>query len=287
MTAKYINPYTDFGFKKLFSEEGSKDLLLDFLNQLLPSHHQIADLSFKNPENLNDTAQGRTAIFDIYCQTDTGAKFIVEMQKAKVNFFKDRSLFYSTFPIREQAEKGGWDFRLLPIYFIAILDFHYDEQEEMRKFRRDVSLKDQDGELFYDKLHFKFLQMPLFNKQAEELETHFDKWVYFLKNLETFDHIPSILNEPIFNKGFEIAEIAHLKPEQCEQYQKSLLEYWEVKNVKDTAFYEGKSEGLMEGKVEGKKEGKMEVAKALKQQNIAIEIIAATTGLTEAEVEKL
>ncbi len=287
MTAKYINPYTDFGFKKLFGEEGSKDLLVDFLNQLLPSHHQIADLSFKNPENLDDTEQGRTAIFDIYCQTDTGAKFIVEMQKAKVNFFKDRSLFYSTFPIREQAEKGGWDFRLLPIYFIAILDFHYDEQEEMRKFRRDVSLKDQDGELFYDKLHFKFLQMPLFNKQAEELETHFDKWVYFLKNLETFDHIPSILNEPIFNKGFEIAEIAHLKPEQCEQYQKSLLEYWEVKNVKDTAFYEGKSEGLMEGKVEGKKEGKMEVAKALKQQNIAIEIIAATTGLTEAEVEKL
>ncbi len=291
MDTKYFNPYTDFGFKKLFGEEGSKDLLVDFLNQLLPPHHQIASLQFKNPENLNDTAKERTAIFDIYCQTETGSKFIVEMQKAKVNFFKDRSLFYSTFPIREQAEKGGWDFKLLPIYFIAILDFHYDEQEEMRKFRRDVSLKDQDGELFYDKLHFKFLQMPLFNKQADELETHFDKWVYFLKNLETFDHIPSILNEPIFNKGFEIAEISHLKPEQYENYHKSLLEYWEVKNVKDTAFNEGKAEGKIEGKaegkIEGKIEGKFEVAKALKQQGVAMDIIIATTGLALEEIEGL
>lgn len=283
MDTKYFNPYTDFGFKKLFGEEGSKDLLVDFLNQLLPAYHQIASLQFKNPENLNDTPKERTAIFDIYCQTEEGSKFIVEMQKAKVNFFKDRSLFYSTFPIREQAEKGGWDFKLLPIYFIAILDFHYDEQEEMRKFRRDVSLKDQDGEVFYDKLHFKFLQMPLFNKQADELETHFDKWVYFLKNLETFDHIPGILNEPIFNKGFEIAEISHLKPEQYENYHKSLLDYWEVKNVKDTAFNEGKVEGKMEGKIEGK----IEVAKTLKKQGIAIDIIVATTGLTVQEIQKL
>lgn len=283
MDTKYFNPYTDFGFKKLFGEEGSKDLLVDFLNQLLPAYHQIASLQFKNPENLNDTPKERTAIFDIYCQTEEGSKFIVEMQKAKVNFFKDRSLFYSTFPIREQAEKGGWDFKLLPIYFIAILDFHYDEQEEMRKFRRDVSLKDQDGEVFYDKLHFKFLQMPLFNKQADELETHFDKWVYFLKNLETFDHIPGILNEPIFNKGFEIAEISHLKPEQYENYHKSLLDYWEVKNVKDTAFNEGKVEGKMEGKIEGK----IEVAKALRKQGIAIDIIVATTGLTVQEIQKL
>ncbi|MDQ7089503.1 MAG: PD-(D/E)XK nuclease family transposase [Methylococcales bacterium] len=83
-----------------------------------------------------------------------------------------------------------------------------------------MCLKDQDGEVFYEKLHFKFLQMPLFNKQENELETHFDKWIYFLKHLETFDHIPSILNEPIFKKGFEIAEISHLKPEQYEAYQK-------------------------------------------------------------------
>ena len=221
MEKKYFNPYTDFGFKKLFGEEANKDLLIDFLNQLLPDYHQIATLEFKNVENNNDTAKERRAIFDIYCQTDNGNRFIVEMQKAKVKFFKDRALFYSTFPIKDQAKKGDWDFQLLPVYFIAILDFHYDEKEEKRKFRRDVSLKDQEGDEFYDKLHFKFLQMPLFKKQAHELETHFDKWIYFLKNLESFDHIPNILNEPIFKKGFEIARISHLEPDQYEDYQKS------------------------------------------------------------------
>lgn len=287
MTAKYLNPYTDFGFKKLFGEEGSKDLLKDFLNQLLPAQHQIATLQLNNSEQLNDTAVERTAIFDIYCQTETGSKFIVEMQKAKVNYFKDRSLFYSTFPIREQAEKGGWGFKLLPVYFIAILDFHYDEKEEERKFRRDVCLKDQDGDVFFDKLHFKFLQMPLFNKKEDELETHFDKWVYFLKNLESFDHIPQILNEPVFQKGFEIAELSHLKPRQYESYQKSLLEYWEVKNVMDTSFGEGFAEGEAKGKREGKREGMLEVAKALKQQGQEVKMIIRVTGLLQEDIEKL
>jgi predicted transposase/invertase (TIGR01784 family) len=283
MMTKYFNPYTDFGFKKLFGEEGSKDLLHDFLNQLLPPYHQIAELSFKNPEKIPSTAKERKAIFDIYCQTKEGTRFIVEMQKAKVNYFKDRSLFYSTFPIKEQAKKGGWDFKLMPVYFIAILDFIYDEKEEQQKFLRAVSLKDQDGEIFYDKLHFKFLQMPLFNKSESELETHFDKWVYFLKNLENFDHIPAILNEPIFQKGFEIAEISHLKPSQVETYEKSLLEYWEVKNVTDTAFKEGEAKGIEKGELAKA----VKVAKGMLAKGFNLETISELTGLTPAEIESL
>jgi len=185
--------------------------------------------------------------------------------------------------LREQAKKGGWDFKLLPVYFIAILDFHYDEKEEERKFRRDVCLKDQDGDVFFDKLHFKFLQMPLFNKQADELETHFDKWVYFLKNLESFDHIPQILKEPVFEKGFEIAELAHLKPSQYEIYQKSLLDYWEVKNVMDTSY----GEGFVDGEEKGKIMGKIEVAIALKRQGQGIEMIMDVTALSRKEIESL
>ena len=241
----------------------------------MPDYHQIEHLSFKNPEKIPSTAKERKAIFDIYCQTSQGERFIVEMQKAKVNFFKDRSLFYSTFPIKDQAKKGGWNFELLPVYFIAILDFEYDEKEEARKFRRDVCLKDQDGDVFYDKLHFKFLQMPLFNKTESELASHFDKWVYFLKNLENFDHIPAILNESIFQKGFEIAELSHLKPKQFDDYQKSLLDYWEVKNVKDTAFQDGELAKALK------------VAKVLKEKNISLDIIVSATGLTEYEIKKL
>jgi predicted transposase/invertase (TIGR01784 family) len=236
---KYINPYTDFGFKKLFGEEGNKDLLIDFLNQLLPERHQIASLSFRNIEMLPDLPEERKAFFDIHCVSSKGEHFIVEMQKAKVKFFKDRALFYTTIPIREQAAKGAkWDFELKTIYFIAILDFLYDEKEELAKFRRDVSLKDQDCEEFFDKLHFKFLQMPAFKKQAHELETHFDKWCYFLKNLESLDEIPQILNEPIFEKAFHTAELAAFTRAQRDAYEQSVMDYIGVREVAVTAAEE-------------------------------------------------
>ncbi len=275
MISKYFNPYTDFGFKKLFGEEASKDLLIDFLNQLLPPQHQIAQLSFKNPENLAETIDERKAIFDIYCESATGERFIVEMQKAKMQFFKDRSLFYSTSAIRQQSEKGVWNFKLLPVYFIAILDFKYDEKEEERKFRRDVCLKDQDGDIFYDKLHFKFLQMPLFNKTEDQLETHFDKWVYFLKHLEDFDHIPAILNEPIFQKGFEIAEVSHLDSDQYDAYLKSVLSYNEAQATIDTAF------------MDGEKKKAMEIAARMLTKGLDVATISEMTLLSIEEVETL
>ena len=278
MISKYLNPYSDFGFKKLFGEEASKELLVDFLNQLLPPHHQIAELNFKNSENTADTTDDRKSIFDVYCESVTGERFIVEMQNTKMEFFKDRSLFYSLFPIRNQSKKGRWDFKLLPVYFIAILNFKGDDHGD-HKFRRDVCLKDQDGDVFYDKLHFKFLQMPLFNKQEHELETHFDKWVYFLKNLESFDHIPAILNEPIFQKGFDIAEVSHLSSDQYDVYLKSVLAFNESQATLDTAF--------SEGKIEGETAKAIEVAKTMLEEDFDISTVAKITKLTLQEIEAL
>lgn len=153
---RYINPYTDFGFKKLFGEEGNKDLLIDFLNQILPEKHQIQELSFRNPENIGELPFLRKAVFDIYCRGANDENFIVEMQKEKLEYFKDRSLFAVTFPIQEQAKKGDWNFRLQHIYLVAILDFKYDEKQEIKKFQRYVQLKDQDGDVFYESVLLSF-----------------------------------------------------------------------------------------------------------------------------------
>ncbi len=257
--SKYINPYTDFGFKKLFGEEGNKELLIDFLNQLLPPHHQIAKLQFRNNEKLSDLSDQRKAYFDIHCKSKTGEQFIVEMQKAKMNFFKDRSLFYATFPIRDQSRKGKeWDFRLNDVYFIAILDFEYDENEERRKFLRHVQLKDQDGDLFYNKLHFKLLQMPLFTKKEHELVTHFDKWVYFLKNLSKFDHIPAILKEPIFEKAFHTAEVSNMSEAQHKAYELSWLDYISMNAVVSSAMDQGLEKGIKQGIEIGIEKGREE-----------------------------
>ena len=120
MKAKFINPFTDFGFKKIFGEEASKPLLLDFLNSLLPESDKIVDLTFKNNEQLGETDANRRAVYDIYCENEKGEKFIVELQKAKQNYFRERTLYYATFPIREQAEKGFWDFNMKAVYCIIL-----------------------------------------------------------------------------------------------------------------------------------------------------------------------
>ncbi|MDR1493412.1 MAG: Rpn family recombination-promoting nuclease/putative transposase [Planctomycetaceae bacterium] len=279
MPSRYINPYTDFGFKKLFGEEANKDLLIDFLNAVLPPEHQVKTLTFQNPENMPDSPLQRMVVFDIACKNQNDESFTVEMQKAPQHNFKDRSVFYSTFPIRKQAPKGDWDYKLNQIYFIAILNFIYDENEDRRKFLSEVSLKDQDGNEFYEKLQYLFFQMPLFKKNENELQTRKDKWFYFLKNLTNFDDIPTILKEPIFERAFDTAEYIKLPLNEQEIYEHDLKIYRDNYSVLKTA----KDEGIEIGKAEGK----TEIARNLKQLGIDSETISKATGLSIDEIQKL
>lgn len=240
MKEKYINPFTDFGFKKLFGEEANKDLLIDFLNELLEDRGGLTDLTFIKSEQLGATEADRKAIFDLYCQNSKGEKFIVELQKAKQKYFKDRSIYYSTFPIQEQALKGDWDYKLNAVYTISIMDFEFDEgQSHKNKIRHDIQLLDiETKELFYDKLKFIYLEMPKFNKTIDELETHYDKWLYVLKNLPKLDRVPEKLKEGLFLRLFEVAEIAKYDDNEQRAYQDSVKYYRDLKNVMDTAVEE-------------------------------------------------
>jgi len=278
MKAKYVNPYTDFGFKKIFGEEASKPLLIDFLNAVLPEQNKIIDLSFKNTEHLGLTELDRKAVYDIYCENDKGEKFIVELQKAKQNYFKERTIYYSTFPIREQAEKGEWNYSLKAVYCIGILDFTFDDYEsepEKSEVVHTIKLKNQNNKIFYDKLTFIYLEMPNFSKSEEQLNTRLDKWLYFIKNLEDFENIPTIFNDEVFEQAFEKAEIANFGQTDLDKYENSLKVYRDLKGVIDTAFDEGKIEG------------KIEVAKKLKSKGMDIAFIIETTGLSEDEINQL
>ena len=274
MKAKYVNPFTDFGFKKIFGEEASKPLLIDFLNALLPQFDKIVDLTFKNNEQVGQTDLDRKAIYDIYCENEKGEKFIVELQKAKQNYFKERTIYYSTFPIREQAEKGEWNYNLKAVYCIGILDFTFDDYEtepEKSEVVHTLQLKNQHGKTFYDKLTFIYLEMPNFKQKETELETRLDKWLYFIKYLEDFQTIPTIIADEVFSQAFEKAELAKFGQAELANYENSLKIYRDLKGVIDTAFSDGKSE----------------VAKIMKSEGEPVEMIMKYTGLTREEIERL
>ncbi|MEA5141355.1 Rpn family recombination-promoting nuclease/putative transposase [Arcicella rigui] len=275
---KYINPFTDFGFKKLFGEELNKDLLLDFLNELLKEEQgQIKDLTYLKTEHLGLTESDRKAIFDLYCENERGEKFIVELQKSKQNFFKDRTVYYSTFPIREQAKRADWNFELKAVYTIAILDFVFDaDKNEPEKFRYDVKLQDiETNKVFYDKLTFIYLEMPKFKKSIDELSTRFEKWLYLIRNLNQLERIPESLRERIFEKVFETAEIAKFTPEQILSYEDSLKYYRDLKNSLDTAREEGEAEGIQK------------VARNMLSLGLSVKMISQATGLSEEEINRL
>ena len=241
---KYISLLTDFGFKRVFGTEPNKAILIDFLNTLLPDYHRIQDLTFKNTEKLGNTPIDRKAIFDIYCQAENGDRFIVEIQKAKQNFFKDRSVYYSTFPIQEQALQGEWDFNLTPVYTVGVLDFVFDDHKDDETIVHIVQLKNQNCDIFYDKLKFIYIELPKFKKSIDQLETHLDKWLFILRNLANLsDPPPESLQENAFNELFKVAAIANFSRTEQDSYQNSLKYYRDMNNVVDTARQEGEKKG--------------------------------------------
>jgi len=283
---KYINPFTDYGFKRLFGEEPNKDLLLDFLNELLKEEEgKITELSYLPNEKLPISLGDRRAIFDIYCTNEKGEQFIVEMQKAEQKFFKDRTIFYSTFPIQEQARNKDrfWNFELKSVYTIRILDFEFEESDP-NKYRHDVKLTEQENKkVFYNKLNYIYLEMPKFQKTEKELETRFDKWMFVLKNLPKLDKIPVELKEKIFLRLFETAEIAKLNPEEYQQYEASVNAYRDIFNIQNTSFEKGEIKGHIKGKIEGK----IEIAKEMIKDKEPVEKIMKYTGLTENGINEL
>ena len=261
---RYINPLTDFGFKRIFGTEANKAIVIDFLNTLLPPHHRIQDLTYKNTENLGNTPLDRKAIFDIYCQASDGQRFIVEIQKVKQDYFRDRSIYYATFPIQEQAEKGYWDYQLFPFYTVGILDFVFDEHQDNEELIHIIKLKDQHCHTFHDKLQFIYIELPKFTKTLEESETPLEQWLFVLRHLSEFGDRPDLLQQkPIFNQLFEVAEFANLSRSEQSRYQSSLKYYRDWNNVMNTVRREGREEGWQEGREEGREEGRQEGQQAL------------------------
>ena len=244
---RYISLLTDFGFKRIFGTAPNKDLLINFLNSLFDGRKVIKSLKYSNSEHVGDIYTERKAIFDVYCESEDGEKFIVEMQNASQKFFKDRSVYYSTFPIREQAPKGDtWNYKLNPVYTVALLNYDMKDETafDMNEISHHVQLCDTATKrVFYDKLEFIYVEVAKFNKTENELVTPYDKWLYALKNLSSLNERPAALRDKIFDRLFQVAEIAKFTPVELKEYEDSLKTYRDLKNSLDTAEEKGRVEG--------------------------------------------
>lgn len=285
---RYINPYTDFGFKKLFGTELNKDLLISFLNALLPDGQTVKDVTYLNPEQLGVPKIDCRTVLDVYCENKEGEKFLVEIQKGEQQFLNDRNLFYTTFPGRDQGIKGKeWYYELKSVYIVSIFNFTFDHKNE-DYYHREVKLVDrQTKEMFYDKLTHIYLEMPKFNKTEEELVTISDKWMFVLGNLACLQERPAALQERIFSRLFEAAEIARFNRKEIIEYEDSLKNFRDWYSVMKTAKDKGVREGFKQGFEDGFGQAKIDDARKMKEQAIPATVIAKITGLSIDEIEKL
>ena len=308
---KFINPFTDMGFERIFGQEFSKPLLLDFLNNLLKGERHIVDLRFLDKEQPAEYVGDRSLIYDIYCETDNGDKIIVEMQNRDQPYFKNRSIYYISEAIARQGERGSvWNYNIKAVYLVAFLNF---TQEDIGKqFRTDVILANRESkEPFSDMLRMIYLQLPYFEKEADACENDFERWIYVLKNMETLNRMPWMAKNSLFERLSQIAEVGALSREDRMKYDRSLKALRDTYSVYQGAVNEGLQKGLEEGRAEGLEEGlqkgleegraegmaqgmaqgmekaNLDSARKLKQLGVDLCTIAQATGLSYDEIEAL
>lgn len=272
---KFINPFTDMGFKKIFGQEVTKDLLIDFLNDLLVDEKHIKDIIFLDKEILPEYMGDRGVIYDIYCTAENGEQFIVEMQNKQHVHFHERALYYLSKTVARQGEKGAeWKFDLKAVYGVFFMNFRLANLPH--KLRTDIVLADRDThEQFSDKLRFIFIELPTFTKEERECETDFERWIYVLKNMETLKRLPFKARKSVFEKLEKIVDIASLSKEERTKYDESIKVYRD--NLATLEFAEQK----------GRAEGKEETARNLKKMGVSPEIISKATGLSMEKIEVL
>ena len=280
---KFINPFTDVGFKIIFGEEFSKPRLLDFLNALLEGERAITDLAFLDKEQQAMFDGDRSPIYDILCETESGEKIIVEMQNREHPNFKERMLYYASEAIVRQGEKGtAWNYDIKAVYIIAFTNFVLTGCAG--RLRIDAGLTDlQQGGLFTDKLRLIYLQMPCFTKEASECENQFERWIYILKNMEILERMPWAAQNAVFQRLAEGAEVSKLSKEDRIKYDHALKRYRDTLN----AITGAEQKGRAEGRAEGVRVKALETARRMKDKGFSVEDIAEITDLSTGEIAAL
>lgn len=276
---RYIDLMFDRGFKRVFGKEANKDVLIAFLNQVIPDK-VIADLKFINIENEGLAPDSKKSFFDVQCTIDDGSTIIVEVQRSNQPYFKERVLYYASLPILRQLEAGA-DYKLVPVYVVSIISFQLEHRDwDDGRIESHYSIReDSSGEPMTNALHFIFIELGRFRKTVGNLENDKEKWYFCLLNMGSFLERPREMQAEVFRRLFDVAEVEALPGNEREQYIKDMTTERDIINQKEFARQEGRAEGLAEAKAG--------IAKGMLENGIDLKLIVKLTGLSEEEVKSL
>ncbi len=286
----FINPKTDFAFKKIFGSKKSKDILISFLDAILyQGQGAIADLEILDPYQAPRIQGIKDSFLDVKATLQDQRTVIIEMQVLNVLGFEKRVLYNAAVGANSYSplQKVGDDYALLnPIIALTITDFEMFPHSP--KVISSFALREKDKLTNYsDDIELVFVELPKFTKQLEELTSLSDKWIYFLKHANKLQSVPSTMEqEPAINHAFQVAKQSRLTRKELEILEQRELVLHDNRNAIRYAEEKGRSEGREEGKQEGRKEAAIAIARQLLDV-LDLETIAAKTGLSLMDLRSL
>ena len=260
---KYADLLDDDVFKLVFGRESTKDVMTEFLNQVIPDR-KIVDLEFIDKEMHPVERDAKGVVYDMFCKTDSGARIIVEVQRRKQPFYPERAIYYSTFQIQRQVEAGADSYDFLPVYVVNIMNFKMDNREDDTNVKTIYRLYEENSHrLLTDRITFIFIELPRFRKSVYELDGNVLEGMYFcFKNMAVLDNRPKVLTHSVFNKIFEASELYNMDKVTRDKVIHKMTTERDLRNqmayARQEAISEGRAEGRAEGYAEGHAEGREE-----------------------------
>lgn len=267
----FLNPTSDIAFKKLFGNAEHKNVVMSFLNNILgrAEGEKIVDVTFGDTHNHPKIIGSKASIVDVKCFDQKGIHYIIEMQVATEYDYTDRALYYSSIAISGQLQKKDIYEKLMPVIFVGILNFNLFETPRCisHHFITDSETKEHT----IKGLEFHFIELKKFNKKKEEeLVNELEKWIYFLKEASGLEEVPKALKQsPAITEAFDILKRGNWSRQELAADEDYWKGRWSERSQLKTA----------------KIEEKRDIAKSLLQENVSLEIIARTTGLSIDEIK--
>lgn len=272
---KYLDPKNDVAFKRLFGTEKNKEILVNFLNDVLCRSNIIEEVEFLPTINIPDSAEQRVSIVDVMCRDKAGAKFIIEMQVVSTLEYLKRAQYYAACAYVGQRTKEVKYKDLKEVIFLAICNQTILPEHE-HYISYHVMLEQSTHKNHLKDFSYTFIELEKFNKSAEALSSQLDKWIYFFKHAEEGDVFPQqLMKDEHIHQALDEMKSFNWSEEELLAYEH--VEYEHYAYIGNMAL----------AKEEGKIEGKIEIAKKLKAVGMDDKQIAAITELTIDEINKI
>ncbi|MEN8236465.1 MAG: Rpn family recombination-promoting nuclease/putative transposase [Pseudomonadota bacterium] len=322
---RYLNPTNDISFKKLFGTEDHKNLLISFLNSMLglKGKRCIQDVKLIPQELSPLFGDGKRSILDVQCTDATGTHYIVEMQNDYTPDFVKRTQMYTSHTYVSQLGKGTKQIELSPVILLAITNYTvFPKKKQPISYHKMLDVETLENDL--TDISYVFIDLSKFHKKdANELETLVDKWMYFFKYWEKSKSPPKTITEPELIEAYDTMEKFNWDATELNVYLKADIAFAEQQKSKEEEHQKGLKEGREEGRKEEHtkskkqireikqkserekieimqkaekekfeimqkaKQDKINMLQELLRQGVQITTIKKATGLNQSEIEKI